>query len=68
MLFFITVSFFKNKIQLPTGFIITLPILGLCLFAYVAFSKYQLNNYYKQALTSPEQTRQGIIKEKGFYF
>lgn len=83
LIIFIIITLLKKYVQNPFGFFLLLPCLGLILFAYVAFSKYQLNNYYKQALTSPEQirycgifewveveqqTRQGIIKEKVFYF
>lgn len=84
LLFLITSAFFKNKIQSTTGFIIALPILGLCMFIYVQWSQYLLNRYERQALNAnhqihycgqfsqwaevQHQTRHGTWTEKAFVF
>lgn len=82
--FFLVIILIKKYLQNPFGFVVLLPCLGLLFFGYVMYSKYQLNQYYAQALAAPEQirycgmfsqwvtiekqTRQGVIKEKVFLF
>ena len=84
LILFILISLMKKYLQNPFGFVLLLPCLGLMFFGYVMYSKYQLNQYYEQALNNPEQirycgifakwvevdklTRLGIIKEKVFLF
>lgn len=81
---FIFITIIKKHLQNPFGFILLLPCVGLLFFSYVMYSKYQLNQYYQQALKAPEQirycgifakwieverqTRHGVIKEKVLLF
>lgn len=81
---FLVITLLKKHLQNPFGVVLLMPCLGLIFFAYVMFSKYQLNQYYEQAFHAPEQirycgvfaqwikvekpTRHGTIKEKVFLF
>ncbi len=84
VILFILITITKKYLQNPFGFVLLLPFLGLMLFGYVIFSKYQLDAYYEKALEAPDQirycgmfsqwveveisTRQGKIKERVFLF
>ena len=81
---FVFILLMKKYADRPFGMLAVLLLLGLCLFSYISFCKYQFKLYYEKALIAPDQIRacgiftqwsevthyrrHNISTEKVFYF
>ena len=81
---FVFILLMKKYADSPFGMLAVLLLLGLCLFSYISFCKYQFKHYYEKALIAPDQIRacgiftqwsevthyrrHNISTEKVFYF
>ena len=81
---FVFILLMKKYAERPLGMLAILLLLGLCLFSYISFCKYQFKQYYEKALIAPDQIRacgiftqwsevthyrrHNISTEKVFYF
>lgn len=81
---FVFILLMKKYADRPFGMLAVLLLLGLCLFSYISFCKYQFKHYYEKALIAPDQIRacgiftqwsevthyrrHNISTEKVFYF
>ena len=54
---FVFILLMKKYADRPFGMLAVLLLLGLCLFSYISFCKYQFKQYYDKALIAPDQIR-----------
>ena len=54
---FVFILLMKKYAERPLGMLAILLLLGLCLFSYISFCKYQFKQYYEKALIAPDQIR-----------